>query len=145
MGCPLLSLQPASETVFAFRKCCKTGTSRARGGAGRPTKLGQFSLLTCQTRVAGGRICVMSQPESGDAWYYSESGRQAGPVTAAALREMASSGRLGPQDLVWREGMGDWRPASAVPELAASLPVAAASWPVAPPPLPSGFAPPPPR
>jgi hypothetical protein len=38
--------------------------------------------------------------------------------------------------------MGDWRPASTVPELAASLPVPAASWPVAPPPLPAGFAPP---
>jgi hypothetical protein len=36
--------------------------------------------------------------------------------------------------------MGDWRPTSTVPELAASLPVPAASWPVAPPPLPAGFA-----
>ena len=84
----------------------------------------------------------MNQPDSVASWYYSENGRQAGPVTAGALREMASSGRLGPQDLVWREGMGDWRPASTVPELAASLPVPAASWPVAPPPLPAGFAPP---
>jgi len=93
----------------------------------------------------------MSHADTSDAWYYSENGRQAGPVTAAALREMASSGRLGPQDLVWREGMADWRPASTVHELAASLPVPAASWPVAPPPLPAGFppsqghAPPPPR
>ena len=59
------------------------------------------------------------------AWYYSDHRRQAGPVTADVLREMASSGRLTPQDLVWRDGMGDWRPASTVPEIAASLPVQA--------------------
>jgi hypothetical protein len=87
----------------------------------------------------------MSHADDGPSWYYSEHGRQAGPVAATALREMASSGRLGAQDLVWREGMGNWMPVSTVPELAASLPVPAASWPVAPPPLPAGFAPPSPR
>jgi hypothetical protein len=84
----------------------------------------------------------MSNWESTASWFYSENGRQAGPVTAEALRQMASSGRVGPQDLVWREGMAHWTPAYATPELAASLPVPAASWPPAPPPLPGGFVPP---
>ena len=48
------------------------------------------------------------------AWHYSVSGNRTGPVSSDRLRELAASGALGPDDLVWREGMADWRPARAL-------------------------------
>ncbi|MCU0795074.1 MAG: GYF domain-containing protein [Akkermansiaceae bacterium] len=55
-------------------------------------------------------------------WYYSKGGQQFGPVPESELLRMASSGEIQPAtDLVWREGMNDWQPATqALPSLAAS-------------------------
>ena len=52
----------------------------------------------------------MSQVE----WYYAKDGVQAGPLPVGQLREMARTGALRPDDLVWTEGMPEWRPAAAV-------------------------------
>lgn len=41
-------------------------------------------------------------------WYYSRDGAPVGPVSAGELKHLASSGELGPTDLVWKEGMRDW-------------------------------------
>jgi hypothetical protein len=62
--------------------------------------------------------------ESG--WYYSRlagpPGQPSGPVTWEELVSAARGGRLAPDDLVWHEQLGDWRPASQIPNL---FPVAA--------------------
>jgi hypothetical protein len=48
-------------------------------------------------------------------WYYTIKGQQApGPVTPAALKQLAVAGQLQPTDLVWQEGMPSWTPAGAV-------------------------------
>lgn len=47
-------------------------------------------------------------------WYYAQDDREHGPVTGAHIAGMARSGKLRPDDLVWREGMEDWRPARAI-------------------------------
>jgi serine/threonine protein phosphatase PrpC len=39
-----------------------------------------------------------------DRWYYTHGGQTLGPVTAAQLRQLAGSGQLGPNDLIWPEG-----------------------------------------
>jgi protein phosphatase len=39
-----------------------------------------------------------------DRWYYTHAGQTHGPVTAAALRQLAAGGRLAPTDPVWPEG-----------------------------------------
>ncbi len=52
----------------------------------------------------------MSDPS----WYYSQNGDQFGPVAASELKELAASGELRPNDLVWKEGAADWRPAREV-------------------------------
>jgi serine/threonine protein phosphatase PrpC len=39
-----------------------------------------------------------------DRWYYTHGGQTLGPVTAAQLRQLAASGRLEPDDLIWPEG-----------------------------------------
>jgi len=47
-------------------------------------------------------------------WYYAKEGAQHGPVTGQELRMMAQRGELNPQDLVWKDGMADWAPASRI-------------------------------
>ncbi|MCE5266334.1 MAG: DUF4339 domain-containing protein [Planctomycetaceae bacterium] len=41
-------------------------------------------------------------------WYYARDNKQMGPVPAAELKRLATAGELRPDDLVWREGMGEW-------------------------------------
>jgi hypothetical protein len=50
-------------------------------------------------------------------WYYSFDGKQYGPVPDSMLKQLASTGKLHPSDLVWKEGMPEWRPARTVPGL----------------------------
>ena len=45
-------------------------------------------------------------------WYYTSAGQQTGPVTSAQLKQAAQSGQLTPNDLVWKDGMPDWVPAT---------------------------------
>ena len=47
-------------------------------------------------------------------WYYAHNGQQNGPVSIEQLRELAASGSLKPQDLVWNQSMTDWIPAGGV-------------------------------
>jgi hypothetical protein len=69
-------------------------------------------------------------------WYYAVNGATTGPITLADLKAALAAGKLSANDLVWKEGMGDWVPARSVPDLA----------PAAPPPVPTfGVEPPPPR
>lgn len=75
------------------------------------------------------------------AWYYTKDGKtKIGPVTAAQLKELARSGQLGPTDMVRREDMPKWMPASRVqgifPANDQAAPPPTPSKPVPPPPLP---------
>ncbi len=65
-------------------------------------------------------------------WHYSKGGEQLGPVSSERLRELAASGGLLPADLVWKEGLPEWRPASTLKGL---FPDSQAK-PAGPPPLP---------
>jgi membrane protease subunit (stomatin/prohibitin family) len=60
-------------------------------------------------------------------------GAQTGPFDVAALTQMAQSGQLKGDTLVWKAGMAAWAPASTVAELSAIL--GAVPPPIAPPPL----------
>lgn len=44
------------------------------------------------------------------AWYYSQGGKQAGPVEDSHLDELVQNGQIQPDTLVWREGMANWQP-----------------------------------
>ncbi|HTU18780.1 MAG TPA: GYF domain-containing protein [Gemmataceae bacterium] len=59
-----------------------------------------------------------------DRWYFTHGGQTLGPVTAAQLRQLAMSGRLEPNDLIWPEGrqQGDAVPAHAAIEFKTSSP-----------------------
>jgi antitoxin component YwqK of YwqJK toxin-antitoxin module len=47
-------------------------------------------------------------------WYYVKNGQRCGPVSGQQLKELAAKGGIGPDDLVWKEGMSQWLPASKV-------------------------------
>ena len=50
-------------------------------------------------------------------WYFGEHGQQIGPLDDSAIRQAIQQGRVIRQTLVWREGMEQWTPLAAVPEL----------------------------
>ncbi len=43
-------------------------------------------------------------------WFYAQDGRQMGPVTESRLNELADSGDVSPDTLVWHSGMPEWQP-----------------------------------
>jgi hypothetical protein len=56
-------------------------------------------------------------------WFVAREGQQpSGPVTPQQLKQMATSGQLQPEDLVWREGMPKWVPAGQVKGLLGAPP-----------------------
>ena len=56
-------------------------------------------------------------------WWYVKDGKREGPVDELELKAMAEDGRLGREDLVWNNTMGqDWKPAGTVEGIFASAP-----------------------
>jgi hypothetical protein len=47
-------------------------------------------------------------------WYFACDGQQSGPVSSNELKQVADTGKLKPDDLVWQEGMKEWIPARKV-------------------------------
>ncbi|MGL4555547.1 MAG: GYF domain-containing protein [Gemmataceae bacterium] len=47
-------------------------------------------------------------------WYYAKNGQQQGPVSSGELKRLASSGEIGPADLVFQEGGTAWVEANTV-------------------------------
>jgi uncharacterized RDD family membrane protein YckC len=56
-------------------------------------------------------------------WYVGRNGERSGPFSETELREQAARGRIGPADLVWREGMPAWGAAATIPGLLPAAPV----------------------
>jgi uncharacterized membrane protein YjgN (DUF898 family) len=57
-------------------------------------------------------------------WFYAEGGTQKGPVTDETFRALVEAGTITSTTLVWRAGMADWQPYSAI---ASGPPASAAS------------------
>jgi hypothetical protein len=56
----------------------------------------------------------MSGPASNAQWYLARDGEQFGPISDAEMARFVELGHLKPNDLLWREGFPDWRPAMVV-------------------------------
>jgi len=54
-------------------------------------------------------------------WYYAKGSEQRGPVSEQELIGLIESGAVHAADLVWREGMPEWRPARDIAELATAF------------------------
>ena len=68
-------------------------------------------------------------------WYYENGGSRHGPVSPAVLKQRADSGQVGPETLVWRQGMSQWVQAKAVKGLFPNGSTAAPLGPPAPAPV----------
>ncbi|MDF1810784.1 MAG: DUF4339 domain-containing protein [Verrucomicrobiales bacterium] len=55
--------------------------------------------------------------EPNQAYYYTQNSQQLGPVSVEQLIEMAQMGQIQPSDQIWRNGMGNWMPASSYDQL----------------------------
>jgi hypothetical protein len=62
----------------------------------------------------------------GRRWWYRKNGSETGPIDETTLQQTLASGNLGPDDIIWAEGMPQWLPARQVPGL---LPTQATPWP----------------
>ena len=47
-----------------------------------------------------------------DQWFYSQEGQQYGPMSTLQIKNLATAGELQPNDLLWKEGLESWIPAS---------------------------------
>ncbi len=75
----------------------------------------------------------MSDNESEVTWYIAREGQQHGPLSDAEMRLFVAGGHLRQNDLVWKPGFTDWRPAAEVfPPQAAPVPPPPAAPPAAP-------------
>lgn len=54
-------------------------------------------------------------------WYYSKNGMQMGPLSQEEIALKAKGGEILASDLVWKEGMTDWKPLAQVSELQGSV------------------------
>jgi hypothetical protein len=52
-------------------------------------------------------------------WYFEYEGEPRGPEALSSLRLRLTRGEIGPETLVWREGLDDWTPAGSQPEFSA--------------------------
>jgi hypothetical protein len=50
-------------------------------------------------------------------WYYARGESEQGPISTAQIKALAATGALRRDDLVWKEGMDNWLPASDIDEL----------------------------
>jgi hypothetical protein len=71
-------------------------------------------------------------------WHYAKGDKRLGPVAADELKAMAADGRLQRGDLVWTDGMPDWKPAGDVIADAFTGPPPLPGEADGPPPLPDG-------
>jgi hypothetical protein len=55
-------------------------------------------------------------------WFYADQGQQQGPFPEAQLRNLIARGAIGPDTLVWTEGMAGWQKASDIPGLFSGRP-----------------------
>src|SRR5262245_56462503 len=50
-------------------------------------------------------------------WFYASEGQQKGPLAEGQFRNLIARGAVGPDTLVWTEGMAGWEKAGEIPGL----------------------------
>jgi hypothetical protein len=81
----------------------------------------------------------MSQADQSAEWYLARDGQQHGPISAPEMNKIIELGYLLPTDLVWRQGLADWQPASVAFPTKAAEPSPPPAPPAPPPPASHGI------
>ncbi|MGE5099520.1 MAG: SPFH domain-containing protein [Deltaproteobacteria bacterium] len=109
------------QSADAIRDAARnpSGGAAAGVGIGMGAALGQRAMASSPGSAAGATSPAPQASEPPplptDGWYYAVGSERRGPISASALQ---SEARITADTLVWRAGMKQWTPASAVPELA---------------------------
>lgn len=94
------------------------------GGAGAGVGMGMGLVMGQRVGGAGNGTSPAGPDEPPPLpqsdWYFASGGQRHGPVDLALLRQQMNAGTLTRDTLVWRRGMANWLPATAVPELGLS-------------------------
>src|SRR5690606_9380797 len=108
--------------LAAVHGACRPACRRAAGdAAGTYEALRKATPADPGGRAAAGHLLRRRdgvRRDKGSAamtdWYYALDGQRHGPVQAAELAGLARSGAIAPQTLVWRDGLAQWSPLSAM-------------------------------
>jgi hypothetical protein len=92
-----------------------SGAPRQCPACKRPVPQTAVSVPASAASSAGRPNAAPAAP--GPGWFYAQNKKKHGPVQLTQLRQLASSGKLQPSDMVLQEGSGKWLAASALPEL----------------------------
>jgi hypothetical protein len=94
--------------MAAFRFSCPSCQGLLQGEDALRGK--QVRCPTCQ-HVFPVPAAASANP---NAWFVARNKTKEGPYTSAQLKQLATAGQLGPQDMVLREGHGKWLPAASI-------------------------------
>jgi len=112
------------ETASAIRDAANNPGGLAAVGVAAGIGLGMAGQMAAATGgvVPGPTLTtpVAPPPLPSQSFYFvAVNGQQTGPFDKNVLIQMAQSGQLKPESLVWRQGMAQWAPAAQTTELAA--------------------------
>jgi membrane protease subunit (stomatin/prohibitin family) len=111
----------AAYQAYQLGRAMPVAAANPAGGlAGAGVGVGMGMAIASPMLSGGAHTTPQTPPPPpAAAWWMAEAGQSQGPFSASQL---ASSGRLRHDTLVWTAGMQDWLPAAQVPALAALLP-----------------------
>lgn len=128
-------LNPSTQTLA--RQAPRPGVAplQARGAlAGRPSGAAPVSLIaeesdqatqvqespSLQSALGAGSAALdaLGTTPPPPQWFVAIDGSPVGPISEADVRGHVGNGKINVDSLAWREGLGDWRRAADVPELA---------------------------
>jgi ribosomal protein S27E len=111
VSCPHCThrLSASDELAGQQARCGKCGTTFVIS-ASQPAEVHFESIdpLSAPAVAVQRSSGEVSNPNVTAGWHYVRDGQSIGPLSAIQLRQMAISGQLQPQDLVWKQGMEDW-------------------------------------
>lgn len=64
------------------------------------------------------RTTASPSTPSQEEWHYAVNDQSFGPVSKGTLLKLIGAGKVSKSDMIWKSGMDDWQPVSAVPEFA---------------------------
>ncbi len=98
------------------RSSLTTGLSAPARPVAKPSPL-SGALKDSVRDEASSALEILQVSSSGD-WYAAINGVPVGPIRVGELRQKAAQGLVTEDTLVWQEGLEEWRPVRAMPELA---------------------------
>lgn len=110
---------------FQMGQALTDAAKNPSGAAGEGMGLGMgFAMATNMAQNLGRAmpgVAAAPPPPPVDAWHVAVGGQTQGPFTSAQIADGIASGQVNAGTLLWSAGIGNWTPASQVPQFAMRL------------------------